>query len=139
MELWMHLGGFLSPQEARVVRGDYASFVLNNLPRASITPWLHAARLPFLKCVLLRTLFRYLASIKIRTSSFEWSVLFFHFRLSITIIDETQGVLYSSLTIIPSSSISVSFSRAGSRSALGIFLGDVPLEELTDQLPNVLC
>ena len=28
---------------------SYASFVLSNLPRASITPWLHAARLPFLK------------------------------------------------------------------------------------------
>ena len=49
MELWMHLGGLLSTQEARVARGDsYASFVLSNLPRASITPWLHAARLPFL-------------------------------------------------------------------------------------------
>ena len=74
-------------------------------------------------CGLLRTLFSYLGSITIRTSSFEWSVLFFHFRLSITTIDETQGVLSSSLTIIPSSSISVSFSRAGSRSALRIFLG----------------
>ena len=28
---------------------SYASFVFSNLPRASITPWLHAARLPFLK------------------------------------------------------------------------------------------
>ena len=74
-------------------------------------------------CVLLRTLFKYLGSIKIRTSSFEWSVLFFHFRLSITNIDETQGELSSSLTIILSSSISVSFSRAVSRIALGIFLG----------------
>ena len=27
---------------------SYSSFVLSNLPRASITPWLHAARLPFL-------------------------------------------------------------------------------------------
>ena len=27
---------------------SYASFVLRNLPRASITRWLHAARLPFL-------------------------------------------------------------------------------------------
>ena len=45
----MHLGGLLSTQEARVARGDsYSSFVLSNLPRASITPWLHAARLPFL-------------------------------------------------------------------------------------------
>ena len=49
MELWMHLGGLQSTQEARVARGDSnASFVLSNLPRASITPWLHAARLPFL-------------------------------------------------------------------------------------------
>ena len=46
----MHLGVLLSTQEARVALGDsYASFVLSNLPRASITPWLHAARLPFLK------------------------------------------------------------------------------------------
>ena len=30
----------------------YASFVLSNLPRASITPWLHAARLPFLNLTL---------------------------------------------------------------------------------------
>ena len=44
MELWMHLGGLLSTQDS------YASFVLSNLPRASITPWLHAARLPFLNC-----------------------------------------------------------------------------------------
>ena len=48
MELWMHLGGLLSTQEARVALG-YTSFVLSILPRASITPWLHAARLPFLK------------------------------------------------------------------------------------------
>ena len=49
MELWMHLGGLLSTQEARVALGNsYASFVLSNLPHASITPWLHAARLPFL-------------------------------------------------------------------------------------------
>ena len=39
----MHLGGLLSTQEARVA-DFYASFVLSNLPRASITPWLHAAR-----------------------------------------------------------------------------------------------
>ena len=45
----MHLGGLLSTQEARVAPGDYASFVLSNLPRVSITPRLHAARLPFLK------------------------------------------------------------------------------------------
>ena len=51
----MHLGGLLSTQEARVALGDsrvrllrFFSFVLSNLPRASITPWLHAARLPFL-------------------------------------------------------------------------------------------
>ena len=45
----MHLGGLLSTQEARVALGDsYASFVLSNLPRASITPWLHAACYPFL-------------------------------------------------------------------------------------------
>ena len=40
MELWMHLGGLLSTQEARDALGYYASFVLSNLPRASITPWL---------------------------------------------------------------------------------------------------
>ena len=28
---------------------SYDSFVLSNLPRASIAPWLHAARLPFRK------------------------------------------------------------------------------------------
>ena len=38
-------------------------------------------------------------------------------------IDETQGVCSFSFAIIPSSSISVSFSRAGSKSAIGIFLG----------------
>ena len=43
----MHLGGLLSTQEARVA-DFYASFVLSNLPRTYITPWLHAARLPFL-------------------------------------------------------------------------------------------
>ena len=55
MELWMHLRGLLSTQEARVALGyrlvrllRFFSFVLSNLPRASITPWLHAARLPFL-------------------------------------------------------------------------------------------
>ena len=48
----MHLGGLLSTQEARAALGDsYASFVLSNLRRASITPWLHAARLPFLNYV----------------------------------------------------------------------------------------
>ena len=47
----MLLGSLLSTQEARVALGDsYASFVLSNLPRTSTTPWLHAARLPFLKC-----------------------------------------------------------------------------------------
>ena len=43
--------GLQSTQEARVALGyassnSYASFVLSNLPRASITRWLHAARLP---------------------------------------------------------------------------------------------
>ena len=33
IKLWMQLGGLLSTQEARVA---YASFVLSNLPRASI-------------------------------------------------------------------------------------------------------
>ena len=34
IELWIHLGGLLSTQEARVALGDsYASFVLSNLPR----------------------------------------------------------------------------------------------------------
>ena len=37
----MHLGSLLSTQEVGVARG-----VLSNLPRASITPWLHAARKP---------------------------------------------------------------------------------------------
>ena len=46
-ELWMHTGGLLSTQEARVALGYrlvrllllyfYASFVLSNLPRTSIT------------------------------------------------------------------------------------------------------
>ena len=54
IELWMHLGGLLSTQETRVAldfasRNPHASFVLSNLPRASITRWSHAARLPFLK------------------------------------------------------------------------------------------
>ena len=39
--LWMHLGGLLSTQEAKV-------FLLNNLPRASLTRWLHSACLPLL-------------------------------------------------------------------------------------------
>ena len=34
IELWMHLGGLLSTQEAR---DSYSPFVLTNLPRASIT------------------------------------------------------------------------------------------------------
>ena len=50
IELWMHLGGLLSTQEARVALASYASFVLSNFPRASMTRWLHAARLPFLNC-----------------------------------------------------------------------------------------
>jgi len=43
IELWMHLGGLLSTQEARVIAScdSNASFVLSNLPRA----W----RLPFVK------------------------------------------------------------------------------------------
>ena len=36
-ELWMHLGGLLSTQEAIASCDSYASFVLSNLPRASIT------------------------------------------------------------------------------------------------------
>ena len=47
IELWIHLGGLLRNQEDRVALGNsYDSFVLSNLPRASITRWLHAARLP---------------------------------------------------------------------------------------------
>ena len=50
VQLWSYgctfLGGLLSTQDS------YASFVLSNLPRASITPWLQAARLPFLKYVV---------------------------------------------------------------------------------------
>ena len=52
--LWIHLGGLLSNQEDRVALGNsYDSFVLSNLPRASITRWLHAARLPltFTSCI----------------------------------------------------------------------------------------
>ena len=37
ISLLMHLGGLLSTQEARVARGDYASFVVSNFLRASIT------------------------------------------------------------------------------------------------------
>jgi len=44
IELYMHLGGLLSTQEARVAShsaiascDSYASFVLSNLPRAYIT------------------------------------------------------------------------------------------------------
>ena len=68
MELWMHLGGLLSTQEARV---SYASFVLSNLPHASITPWLHAAHLPFLKSVRLHPTTPYMipkSTIRIRLS-----------------------------------------------------------------------
>ena len=42
IELWMHLGGLLSAQEARGyhLRCDsYASFMLSNLPCASITQY----------------------------------------------------------------------------------------------------
>ena len=54
----MHLGGFLGSQEAVVTLGyasinSYASFVPSNLLRASVTRWLHVARLPFLKLYLL--------------------------------------------------------------------------------------
>ena len=54
IELWIHLGGLLSTQEGRVALGNsYDSFVPSNLPRASITRWLHAARLPltFTSCI----------------------------------------------------------------------------------------
>ena len=58
----MHLGGLLSTQEARVALklqeaivalkflecDFYASFVLSNLPHASMTRWSHVTRLPFL-------------------------------------------------------------------------------------------
>ena len=68
----MLLGSLLSTQEARVALGDcYTSFVLSNLPRASTTPWLHAACLPFLKCLyenLISNYFRRTAFLKkIRT------------------------------------------------------------------------
>ena len=58
LELCMHLGGFLGSQEAIVTLGyasinSYASFVPSNLLRASVTRWLHVARLPFLKLYLL--------------------------------------------------------------------------------------
>ena len=47
IELWMHTGGLLSTQEARVALGYrfvrlLATFVRSNLPRASITRWLSA-------------------------------------------------------------------------------------------------
>ena len=54
IELWIHLGGLLSTQKARVALGNsYASSVLNKLTRASIIRWLHAARLPstFISCI----------------------------------------------------------------------------------------
>ena len=35
-------------KKLELLSNSYASFVLSNLPRASITRWLHAARLPFL-------------------------------------------------------------------------------------------
>ena len=52
----MHLGGLLSNHEARIALGyalsnSYDSELFcacGNLPRAFITRWLHAARLPFL-------------------------------------------------------------------------------------------
>ena len=47
IELWMHTGGFLSTQEARVALGYrfvwlLTTFVRSNPPRASITRWLRA-------------------------------------------------------------------------------------------------
>ena len=47
IELWMHTGGLLSTQEARVALGYsfvrlLATFVRSSLPRASITRWLRA-------------------------------------------------------------------------------------------------
>ena len=47
IELWMHLGGLLSTQEARV-----AYFVLSKLPRASITQYYTLWRLPFVNLPL---------------------------------------------------------------------------------------
>ena len=47
IDLWMNLEGLLSTQEARV--NSYASLAPSNLPRTSITRWLHTTtRLPFL-------------------------------------------------------------------------------------------
>jgi len=38
IELWMHLGGLLSTQDLAIAScNSYASFMLSNLPRASIT------------------------------------------------------------------------------------------------------
>ena len=51
IELLMNLEDLLSTQEARV--NSYASFALINLPRTSITRWLHTTRLPFLNDDLL--------------------------------------------------------------------------------------
>ena len=51
----MHLGGLLSTQEGRVTPDSYLSFVLSNLPRVSITRWLHTARLPVLNYMLVST------------------------------------------------------------------------------------
>ena len=53
----MHLGGLLSTQEARV--DSCASFVLSNLLRASITPWLPLHVYHFLNII------PYLSSIQI--------------------------------------------------------------------------
>ena len=53
IELWMHLRGLLSTQEAtcRVIAScdSYASFVLSNLPRATITQYCTLWCLPFVK------------------------------------------------------------------------------------------
>lgn len=73
----------------------------------------------------LRTVFRSLGSIQIRTLSLDGRMfmsLSLAFFLSTTSIDDIQGVCYS-FTVIASSFISLSFTRAGSRKAIGIFLG----------------
>ena len=58
-EVCSHLGGLLSTKEASYSRTRrlLRFFWLSNLPRAYITPWLHAARLPFLNFKLNLKLF----------------------------------------------------------------------------------
>ena len=46
----MHLGGLLSTQEALVARGDTLLSCLAT-SRVHPTPWLHAARVPFLSII----------------------------------------------------------------------------------------